>query len=251
MTPASPTSGAQTQERSLWRPIRDGNAFESTVQRLAQAIKLGAVSHGERLPPERELADKLQVSRGTLREAIKALRLAGFLASRPGRNGGNFVTYRATAVSELGAPESVPGYEPGSAEAVRDLVALREVLEPGAAALAARLPLVASDRAHLTSCLEAARDRDPDIRRVNDSRLHLAIVAATGSPSLTSAVMDVQLQLDLYLARLPLLERNLEHSDHHHEAIVEAILAGDAEKARFSMEEHCRATAMLLEGLLA
>jgi DNA-binding GntR family transcriptional regulator len=62
--------------------------------------------------------------------------------------------------------------------------------------------------------------------------------------------MDVQVQLDLYLARLPLLERNLEHSDQQHDAVIEAILAGDAEKARLSMEEHCRATAMLLEGLL-
>jgi DNA-binding FadR family transcriptional regulator len=220
------------------------------VQRLAQAIKLGVVPHGERLPAERDLAEKLQVSRGTLREAIRALRLAGFLVSRPGRNGGNFVTYTPTVVSELGAPESLPGYHPGSAEAVRDLIALREVLEPGAAALAARRSLAASDRARLTGCLEATRNRDPEVRRVNDSRLHLAIVAATGSPSLTSAVMDVQVQLDLYLARLPLLERNLEHSDQQHDAVIEAILAGDAEKARLSMEEHCRATAMLLEGLL-
>ena len=75
----------------VWRPVRGGNAFEITVARLAQAIRLGLVAVGERLPPERELAERLQVSRVTLREAIRALREAGFLESRRGRTGGTFV----------------------------------------------------------------------------------------------------------------------------------------------------------------
>ena len=75
----------------VWRPVRGGNAFEITVSRLAQAIRLGLVSEGERLPAERELAERLQVSRVTLREAIRALREAGFLESRRGRSGGTFV----------------------------------------------------------------------------------------------------------------------------------------------------------------
>src|SRR5262245_57417071 len=81
-----PLSGVPT-----WRPVRGGNAFEITVARLAQAIKLGLVTVGERLPPERVLAERLQVSRVTLREAIAALREAGYLESRRGRSGGTFV----------------------------------------------------------------------------------------------------------------------------------------------------------------
>src|SRR3954466_4694431 len=75
----------------MWRPVRGGNAFEITVARLAQAIRLGMVAVGERLPPERELAEQLRVSRVTLREAIGALREAGYLESRRGRSGGTFV----------------------------------------------------------------------------------------------------------------------------------------------------------------
>jgi DNA-binding transcriptional MocR family regulator len=78
-------------EVPMWRPVRGGNAFEITVARLAQAIRLGMVAVGERLPPERELAEQLRVSRVTLREAIGALREAGYLESRRGRSGGTFV----------------------------------------------------------------------------------------------------------------------------------------------------------------
>lgn len=250
---ADPPSGVSTWERSLWRPIRDGNAFESTVQRLAQAIKLGAVPLGERLPSERELAERLQVSRVTLREAIKALRDAGFLDTRRGRSGGTFVVYSADSGSDLGSIEAFHGDDASDEarrDALDDALALRVVIEPGAAALAATRTMSASDRAHLVVCLEASRDRDPAVRRVNDSRLHLAIAAASGSPSVTAAVADIQLRLNGFLAGIPVLERNLEHSDHQHAAVVEAILAGDADKARLGMEEHCEATALLLEGLL-
>src|SRR5262245_65806971 len=82
---------AAARSAPVWRPVRGGNAFEITVARLAQAIKLGLVVEGERLPAERDLAERLQVSRVTLREAIRALREAGYLESRRGRTGGTFV----------------------------------------------------------------------------------------------------------------------------------------------------------------
>lgn len=76
---------------ALFRPVRAGNAFEETVERLLQAIRLGVVGAGERLPSERELAERLGVSRVTLREAIRALSDAGYVESRRGRYGGTFV----------------------------------------------------------------------------------------------------------------------------------------------------------------
>ena len=78
------------------------------------------------------------------------------------------------------------------------------------------------------ACLAASRDRDPATRRVADSRLHLAIAAASGSPSLAAAVADVQLTLDRLLAAIPVIRRNLDHSDAQHARVVDAILAGDA-----------------------
>jgi DNA-binding FadR family transcriptional regulator len=230
----------------LWRPVRGGNAFEITVARLVQAIKLGMVAQGERLPPERELAERLQVSRVTLREAIGALRDAGYLESRRGRTGGTFVVYGGHPVD---APDPAElAREMG--DALHDALDFRRVLEPGAAGLAATRTLSADDRQRLVGALAAARERGAG-RRVNDSRLHLAIAAASGSSSLGAAIADVQLTLDRLLAAIPVIERNLDHSDAQHARIIDAILQGDPAVARGAMEEHCDGTAELLRGLLA
>jgi DNA-binding FadR family transcriptional regulator len=228
----------------VWRPVRGGNAFEITVARLVQAIKLGMVADGERLPPERELAERLQVSRVTLREAIGALRDTGYLESRRGRSGGTFVVYGG---AHAGEDPAELAREMGPA--LHDALDFRRVLEPGAAALAATRTLSAADRQALVGALAAACDRGPT-RRVNDSRLHLAIAAASGSPSLAASVADVQLTLDRLLAAIPVIKRNLDHSDAQHDRIVDAILHGDPAAARGAMEEHCDGTAELLRGLL-
>ena len=108
---------AASQAVPVWRPVRGGNAFEITVARLAQAIKLGLVREGDRLPAERDLAERLQVSRVTLREAIRALREAGYLESRRGprlsNSPGRWATRCATrstsgAWSSRGRPGSRP-----------------------------------------------------------------------------------------------------------------------------------------------
>jgi DNA-binding FadR family transcriptional regulator len=231
----------------MWRPVRGGNAFEITVARLAQAIRLGLVAVGERLPPERELAERLQVSRVTLREAIGALREAGYLESRRGRAGGTFVVHAGP--SEPVAPDAA-ALARQMGDTLHDALDFRVVLEPGAATLAATRSLPAAERARLAGCLVASRDRDPATRRVHDSRLHLAIAAASGSATVAAAIADVQLRLDRLLAAIPVLRRNLDHSDAQHTAVVAAILGGDPQTARATMEQHCDATAELLRGLL-
>src|SRR5215813_9135869 len=86
-------AGAGVDLTGLLRPVREGNAFEETVERLLTVIKLGVVGPGERFPAERELAAQMGISRLTLREAIRELQDAGYVCSRRGRSGGTFVTY--------------------------------------------------------------------------------------------------------------------------------------------------------------
>ena len=229
--------------RSVYSPVPVRNAFEVTVERLAQSIRLGVLIGGERLPPERELAETLGVSRVTLREAIGALRSAGLIESRRGRGGGTFV------VSPRASRARTARRQPAAAD-LDDMLDLRRIVEPGAAALAATRTLTAADRATLQRFLRESTTCSAGRRRLADSRLHMAIAAASESPSVVSVVGDVQLKLTEALRRIPVIPANIEHSDRQHAAVVAAILAGEPDVARSTMEEHLDASAALLRGLL-
>src|SRR5213595_4095708 len=75
----------------VFSPVADGALVEQTVRRIGEAIGLGLIEVGERLPPEAELASRLAIAPMTLREALRILREAGYLETRRGRGGGTFV----------------------------------------------------------------------------------------------------------------------------------------------------------------
>jgi DNA-binding FadR family transcriptional regulator len=238
-------------EDVLFRPVRAGNAFEETVERLLTAIKLGLAGPGSRLPSERELAERLNVSRVTLREAIRALQHSGYVESRRGRYGGTFVCEALPRLSKTAARRlnRQTGHD------LEDTLVLREVLETGAAEQAAAL--VAGRRgedttASLVACFEeCARAGDLAEYRRLDSRFHLAVAETAGSASLTAAVAESRMRVNAFLDSIPVLERNVAHSEDQHTEIVAAIRAGDPEWARRAMAEHLSATAALLRGFLA
>jgi DNA-binding FadR family transcriptional regulator len=227
---------------ALLRPVRPGNAFEDTVGRLLQTIRLGVVAPGESLPSERELAAGLGVSRDTVREAIKSLSDAGYLVSRRGRYGGTFLA------EEL--PVHTEGHAGVSRADIDDALRLREILEVGAARMAATRTLTAAEREVLWSRLTDVRGASTDDYRRLDSRLHLAIAEAAGSRSLVPLVAENRMRLNNLLDQIPLLSRNIAHSDEQHEAIVIAILAGDCDGAATAMRAHTAGSAALLHGFL-
>ncbi len=236
--------------RALLRPDRDGNAFEQAVGRLAEAIKLGVFAPGDRLPAERDLAELMQVSRMTLREALAALREAGFVETRRGRAGGTYVCADPQPRTAAGW-STAPDVLRRSGRRLDDALDFRRVVEPGAAELAASRPLDTSERRRLLDALLAVeRATDDGRRRIADAQLHLAIAQVAGSDSLTAAVADAQIRLGELLASIPVLRRNIAHSNAQHRAIVTAIVAGDPTGARAAMVEHCDGTAALLRGLL-
>jgi DNA-binding FadR family transcriptional regulator len=237
---------------TYFRPVRSGNAFEDTVQRLLQIIRLGIIGPGESLPPERELAGRLAVSRDTLREAIGALSQAGFVVSKRGRYGGTLVVdelpSRTRWVDRSG--HQVVSEWP-SAEVVQDTLAVREVLEVGIARQAARASLSAAERERLWSRLQASQAAGSNEYRRLDAKLHLSIAELTGAPTLVALLADNRMLIDEYLDNIPLLPPNIGHSNHQHEQIVVAILAGDEARAASVMCEHLDGSAALLRGFLA
>ncbi|MDX3381572.1 GntR family transcriptional regulator [Streptomyces sp. V2] len=228
------------------RPVRAGNGFEEALEQILQVVRLGLVPGGERLPAERELAERLGISRVTLREVLKVLQDQGLLESRRGRYGGTFVLPRS----------AVPGT--GEAELrrriaevdIEDVLRFREVLEVGAAGLCASHGLTGVQVSRLREALAGTHDAPLADYRRRDTLLHLTLAELCGSPSLTAQYAAVRAQVNDLLDCIPLLVRNLEHSQRQHEALVEAVLDADADAAREIMREHCGGTAALLRGFL-
>ncbi|GAA5033702.1 FadR/GntR family transcriptional regulator [Microbacterium fluvii] len=228
--------------RAMYRPVREGNALEDTVARLAQTIRLGVVAPGESLPPERELAARFAVSRDTLREAIRELADTGYLVPRRGRYGGTFVA------DPLPQP---PQPDPADLVDLDDVLGLRAVLEAGAARAAAGRALPPEARQELWARHEAAAAAsEPDYRRL-DSLLHLTIAELAGIPSLVPLVAENRARVNGWLDAFPLLPRTIEHSNAQHEKIVTAILAARADAAEQAVLEHLEASEALLHGFLS
>jgi DNA-binding FadR family transcriptional regulator len=248
---AGPAAGAPPAQRALpplLGPVRRGNAFEETVERLLSVIKLGLVAPGDRFPAERELASTLGISRITLREAIRELQQAGFVESRRGRFGGTFVTYRPPVPSEAEAARLARE----NAARLTDALTFRMAVETGAAEALARSPaLRAAGRDVLLGRLADVNAASPaDYRRL-DTLFHLAIAELAGSPLLTAACVDARMRLNDLLNAIPVLRRNIEHTARQHTAIATAILAGRPDQARRAVAEHLDGTGALLRGFLS
>jgi GntR family transcriptional repressor for pyruvate dehydrogenase complex len=211
-------------------------------------------SEGDRLPPERELAGSMNISRATLREAIAALRQAGMVATRSGRGGGTMVAAAGPGdggTGEAARRERAQTLVAANSASYRDMLVVRRIVEPGAAFVSANTDLTPAQRDWLRECLHTvATADDPLLHRQADSRFHLAIAQLSGSATLLGIVADVQRDLHEMLGAIPVLAVNIAHSNNEHARIVEAILAGDPGAAREVMECHCDATAALLRGLL-
>ncbi|MGH3406160.1 MAG: FadR/GntR family transcriptional regulator [Streptosporangiaceae bacterium] len=248
---------------AVLRPVRKGNPFEETVERLLTAIKLGLIAEGERFPPERDLAAQLGIGRTNLREALRELQQAGYVSCRRGRYGGTFVTYTPPAPDqgELRRLATEDG------DQLTDALTFRLAVESGAAEALAEavragsLRPVRADgngpgldgtgpRAVLLARLgEVNAARPQDYRRL-DTLFHLTIAELTGSSLLLAACTDARMRLNDLLNAIPVLQRNINHTAGQHAAIVTAILAGDPARARKAVAEHLAGTAALLRGFL-
>ncbi|MFC8585640.1 FadR/GntR family transcriptional regulator [Streptomyces sp. NPDC057217] len=238
------TSESADRLTPVLRPVRAGNGFEEALEQILQVVRLGLVPDGERLPAERELADRMGISRVTLREVLKVLQEQGLVESRRGRYGGTFVLPRTRTGDEDELRRRIASVD------MEDTLRFREVLEVGAAGLCAAHGLDAAGAERLRSALAATHDAPLGDYRRQDTLLHLTLAELSGSPTLTAQYAAVRATVNDLLDCIPLLVRNLEHSQHQHTALVEAVLDGDADAAREVMREHCAGTAALLRGFL-
>jgi DNA-binding FadR family transcriptional regulator len=230
----------------VFSPVADGAVVEQTVRRLGEAIGLGLIEVGERLPPEAKLASRLAIAPMTLREALRILREAGYLETRRGRGGGTFVR---RSLPRQPAREARRHLARLTVEELSDLMEFRVAVSGAAVALAAERRSDA-DLVALEALVErmAVLDSFPPYRRL-DHRFHLTVASAARSPRLVAAETAIQADLAKLLRLIPESAEMLHVSNEQHRELLAAIKARAAARARAVMEAHVRGTGDFLVGL--
>jgi DNA-binding FadR family transcriptional regulator len=226
---------------AVFQPVQAPTTFEETVERLGTAIRLGLLQPASQLPPERDLAERLRISRSTLRQAITTLVESGHLVSLRGRAGGTFVAER---------PPMGEGVAAAVLDGAREVLDYRVAVETGAT-------LLASERAEADDLdrLDELVDRmlevhDFEVYRRADIRFHVGIAEAARSPRLVSAVTEVQGRMSELITRLPHPPELLTHSNAQHGRLVQLLRRRATGQALRLMREHIEGTEHILAGLL-
>ncbi|TCO62808.1 FadR/GntR family transcriptional regulator [Actinocrispum wychmicini] len=207
--------------------IASERRYESVVRQVLRLISTGEISPGAQLPPERDLAERLGVSRNVLREAFRVLEVRGIVHSRAG--GGRYVR-----ADNIAATLPADGVVLRIEEAViADVLESRELLEVQTARLAATRATDDGRQAVLAAC------EGSDGEWAENVRFHTAVAAATGNFMLERLV---RLQLDLLA--------DVRQRDHYpapgtatallaeHQAIADAVARGDADAAEAAVRAH-------------
>lgn len=212
---------------------------DDAIESIKQMIIDGRLSPGDRLPKEQELAESLGLSRGSLREAVRALTVMRVLATRQGD--GTYVTSLSPSIL-IGATNFIVDFHGGSN--LLDFFHVRRVLEAEAAAIAARR-LTDEQLAELSELvveaeqLASASRVDHERMLTNDQRFHALITEAAGNPVL--AAVAESMSGATVRART---WRGLTETDapartvREHRALVEALRQRDPARARLRAAVH-------------
>lgn len=219
------------------KPIRTRKIYEEIVDQIHELVVRGELKPGDRLPSERDLVERLKVSRASIREALSALELMGLLEVRSGE--GTFV--RKLRSESVVAPLAwMLTMEKGT---VLELLEVRKILEVQAVGMAAERA-EKEDLIELASALEELHSdlSSPTSDGSSDHRFHYAITRATKNKILIR-LMDTISDLNKYMlktSRSRLYEGKYTPAllFQEHKMIYEAIVGQDVLKARELMMAH-------------
>lgn len=214
-------------------PVRKTRVFEGVARQIQRLIADGALSPGDMLPPERELAERFAVSRGSVRDAIRTLEIVGLVAARQGEG---------TVVADV-SPEAMAA--PLASVLVRkrellaELLEVRKIIEPALAARAARRA-TDQDVARLEEILRRQRARmvRGESTVEEDSEFH-SVLAHAARNSVILKVLDVLMDLLRETrARSLQVEGRLQRSFAGHRRVLEAIRRRDPDAAERAVRRH-------------
>lgn len=222
------------------KPIAKARLSEAAVEQIKKLISNKGMKLGDKLPSERELVSKLQISRTSVREALRMLEIMGLVEIKPGKG-----AYIKELTSDLSIP--LTSWISGHKESLRNFFEVRLALEPAAAGLAA-LRATSKDIRKLKENVTGFHeylDREDLLGIIqSDIAFHRIIGAATRNKTMqlfTDTITSVL--IDTWKAALRIKDRP-KQTGREHSKILKAIMGGEKLKAQKAMERH------LLNGLL-
>lgn len=212
--------------------------YRMVVQYIKDEILQGRLQPGQKLPPERALAETLGIGRNSVREALRTMDMLGIISSTQGS--GNYISCRF----DKSLTESLSMMFFMQRLDYRQVSELRGGVETQAAALAAERATAAEVGAMQEIVGKMAREEDETLNAELDKSLHMAVAKASGNPLIVMVLQSLSDTLDLFISdlRSEILhqETNSPVLQQAHESIVSSLRNHDAEQARRAMGEHFR-----------
>ena len=223
----------------MFTPVRTRHTFEEAAEQIADKVRAGELRSGDKLPPERDLAVTMEISRPTLREAVKVLVEAAVLEVRRGPGGGMFVA------SDVVPTELIRRRSELRRAEVAHVLEARRIVEPGVAKLAAARA-TEDDFAALERSIEAMRAivvrgyraDDEDRFLQLDVQFHLAMARAAGNPTVETLMRTLFRQLEIARDMAMHLPTVPDWTIDIHERTLEALRHGDEDDVQAVMDEH-------------
>ena len=221
-------------------PIRSKRLYEEIVEQIKRLISDGKLKPGDKLLPERELAEKLGVSRASVREAIRTLDMLGVIDTRPG--GGTFI--RSTDSDDIIRPLAM--FLAVERNSLLDMFEMRRIFETATASLAAQRA-TQEELEEIHSMLASMRDglnvQDPEKGEEFDAAFHYAVAEATHNSLLIKLFKTVSAEFAKAnsVARRRLYQDNIQNAQKlvdQHTEIYEAIKSNLPEAAAEAMLAH-------------
>ncbi|MTI71330.1 MAG: FadR family transcriptional regulator [Firmicutes bacterium] len=223
----------------MFKPIKNKKVYEHVIEQIQNMIIDGVLKQGDRLPSERELASQLNVSRTSIREALRSLQIIGLIESRQGE--GNFI--KENIDETLFEPLSIMFMF--NKDKPEDILDLRIAIEVQAAYLAAKR-VTEEDKKELENILKklnkVEKEGNEKIRAKYDKEFHYKIAKITGNYFIINLLNNISSLMESFIiyAREMILKAVDDKSllIYQHEKIYNAIITNDSEKAASYMREH-------------
>ncbi len=219
---------------SYFKPIKQSRVSEEVLSQLKEAILLGKYKSGQKIPSERELTEAFQVSRGVVREAIRALEITGFVVLRQGPAGGAFVTdlsfdHIGNAFLDLFLANKV---------SIPELAHVRHYIEPEVARLAA----ANASKDDIKRLIEAQEAEylpvtTTSARITQFQKVHIIIAEICGN-HFFEAITKSMMRLTYEIVEAVDPDHKALHMPGEHRPIVDAIIKADPKAAKSAMAEH-------------